>query len=161
MKKVLVLVLVASVIQGTMFDGEYNDLYTYFLGGGFDNLDKYHSNDSEIPGKCLDVSRPWNQFLNAFTTNNNSDCWACRDLNAEVLLFQSKFLEEVREKKLVSKEEFCSKYFDDHYNGHYSQISTVFDTEVQRKGLKKESDPKVIVALHRHQNALKKAIEGL
>jgi hypothetical protein len=160
MKKILVGLLVVSVAQGSLLLGDPNGLYEHVVGGGFDNLDEYLKN-SKIPEKCLEVSRPWNQFLNAFTINNISDWHACRDLNKEFLSFQQEFLKEVREEKLVSKKEFYSKYFDDHSRGHYFKISTVFDPDVKMNGLKKKSDPKIIKEVYRYQKALKKSTKGL
>lgn len=160
MKKLLALLLMVSAMQRALLLGDSKGLCQYVLGGGFDNLDKYLK-DSELPSKCLEVSRPWNQFYNAFTINNVSDWHACGDLEAEIIRFQEKFLEEVREKKLVSKEEFYSQYFDDHSNEHFFIISTVFDPNVRLNGLKKKFDPKVTKERKLYRKALKKSIEGL
>lgn len=160
MKKILALLLMASAMQGSLLLGDSKGLYQYVLGGGFDNLDKYLKN-SELPSKCLEVSRPWNQLYNALTINNVSDWHACGDLEAEIIRFQEKFLEEVREKKLVSKEEFCLKYFADRSNEHFFIISTVFDPDVRLNGVKKKFDPKVTKERNLYRNALKESIEGL
>ncbi|HLC06597.1 MAG TPA: hypothetical protein VJJ26_00275 [Candidatus Babeliales bacterium] len=156
MKKVLVLFLMASAVQGSLLagnDGSLYDVLAMWLGG-YPNLEKHFKN-SETTRTCIDASKPWNRLYSAFTINNRSDCLACDDLNAEIFHFQQNFLEEVCIKKSMSKDEFCSKYFNDNRLKHEHKISAVFDP------VNLKSDCRVKQELNAYQNALKEATKDL
>jgi hypothetical protein len=156
MKKVLALLLMMSIAQGSLLLGE-DLLYKHYIQelnviGGFDNL-QAHFEDAEITKECVEISRPWNMLYNALTINDSKDFSACYQLNKEFEHFQQKFLAEVRDKNVINNHIFYAQYFANNYSQHESMISNVFYRETRKL------DRKVTQEVLAYQNALRRSVE--
>jgi len=156
MKKVLALLLMISIAQGSLLLGE-DLLYKHYIQelnviGGFDNLQAYFE-DTDTTKKCVTISRPWNMLYNALTTNDSNDFVVCYQLNKEFEHFQQKFLAEVHDKNIINNHIFYGHYFANNYSKHENMISNVFYREPRK------FDRKVTQEVLAYQNALRRSVE--